>query len=164
MTNKNLRAVPTRSSLSSKTQLPSSSLRPLFDVSVGFDDMLNRVFDDLLPQTTHKNTSFPPYNIRKQDRGVHVIEMALAGYKKDDLEVTLHPNNTLEISALGSTETEDEKESYIYRGVAARSFSRSFILAEGVEVTSVQFVDGMLLVYLEAKEPEKFEPQKLEIL
>lgn len=163
MTNKNLRAVPSARSLS-KTQLPSSNLRPLFDVSVGFDDLLNRVFDDLLPQTTHKNTSFPPYNIRKQDRGIHVIEMALAGYKKDDLEVTLYPDNTLEVSAPGSPETEEEKDSYVYRGVAARSFSRSFILADGVEVTSVEFVDGMLLIYIEAKEPEKFEPQKLKIL
>lgn len=110
---------------------------------IGFD----RLWNDL---TTLQNNvaktipNWPPYNIRKVDEGKYTIEMAVAGFSKADIDIDLS-GDTLKISGASHSDDSD----YVYKGIAERSFSRSFKLADSVEVKNASLVNGMLKVTLE---------------
>jgi molecular chaperone IbpA len=112
------------------------------------------MFDRLLgPSTQHvsNNQGYPPYNIRKDGDIKYFIEMAVAGLSEDDLEVELK-ESVLEIRSKQSTEDE---ATYVHRGIAKRTFERSFTLSDDIVVKGCDLTNGMLTVELEKVIPEE---------
>ena len=127
--------------------------------AVGFD----RVFDRLNNYVVHQNhmtpTGFPPYNIRKEGDYNFVIELALAGLSKDDLEVEI-ADQTLTIRSIDKKEDEGE---LLHRGISYRQFTRTWTLAENVVVNEAKMENGMLVIRLEHVVPEEKKPRKVSI-
>ena len=125
--------------------------------AVGFDrvfDTLNRYVDN-----NATSTGFPPYNIRKEGDYNHVIEMALAGFGKKDIEIEV-ADNTLSIRSVKEN-TEDEDT--VYRGISYRKFERKFTLADDIVVNGAKLENGMLQVDLERVVPEEKKPRLISV-
>jgi len=113
--------------------------------TVGFDDILNQMQE--VSKTVAKNIpSYPPYNIKQVKDNKYVIEMAVAGFAKTDIEVTLDGNKLV---IKGSTKDEELPENYIFKGIAGRNFERSFTLADKIEIKDAEIANGMLKIWLE---------------
>ena len=112
--------------------------------SIGFDSMFDRLLGD---STQHVSNSqgYPPYNIRKDGDTKYFIEMAVAGLSEEDLEVELK-ETVLEIRSKQST---DDEANYVHRGIAKRTFERSFTLSDDIVVKGCDLTNGMLTVELE---------------
>lgn len=113
---------------------------------VGFDSLLDKMNDF----TKTMPTGFPPYNIRKVEDNKYVIELAVAGFAKNDIEIEL-AGDTLKISGT----SKDDSEGLLYKGISARNFVRTFNVADNVEIKDATLVNGMLKVFLDAITPEK---------
>ena len=128
--------------------------------AVGFD----RVFDRLNKYVVHQNhmtpTGFPPYNIRKEGDYNYVIEMALAGMSKDDLEVEVADGN---LSVRSVEKKEDDGGELLHHGISHRKFSRSWTIADDVVVQDAKMENGMLLIHLEHVVPEEKKPRVIKI-
>jgi molecular chaperone IbpA len=111
--------------------------------TVGFDDTLELMRE--AATMAAKSVSYPPYNIKQVKENKYVIEMAVAGFSKSDIEMTLE-GNKLVIKA--ATKDEDNGD-YLYRGIANRAFERTFTLADKVEIKDAEMINGMLKVWLE---------------
>lgn len=127
---------------------------------VGYDGMLKRMSDahTLLAKTI---PNYPPYNIAKVDENKYVIEMAVAGFGKHNLNIEI-ANGTLTIA--GDTSSDNENSAYLYKGIADRSFSRQFNIADTVEIKNAELINGMLKVWLENIIPEHKKPKKIDIV
>ena len=124
--------------------------------SVGFD----HIFDSLCQLHRHESVAgFPPYNIRKNGDYNYVIEMALAGFDKKDIEVEL-TEGTLVIRSVKENVTDD---SDIYRGIANRKFERKFTIADDIVVKDASLENGMLNIYLERIVPEEKKPRLITV-
>jgi len=110
--------------------------------AIGFND----VFDQL-KVASKSIPGYPPYNIRQVKENKYVIEMAVAGFAKTDIDVSLE-GNKLVVKANAKEEPETEN-SYLYKGIAARNFERQFTLADKVEIKDAELVNGMLKIWLE---------------
>ena len=127
--------------------------------TVGFD----RVFDRLVDYgTTYDTGGFPPYNIRKTDDFKHVIEIALAGFSKDEIEVVL-TDGVLEIKSSNLPTTEKPKDDLIHKGIAKRAFTRKFTLADDIEVKDAKLENGLLVIDLEQIVPEHKKPKTIKV-
>ena len=128
--------------------------------AVGFD----RVFDRLNTYVANQNhmtpTGFPPYNIRREGDYNYVIEMALAGMSKDDLEVEV-ADQTLTVRSV--EKKADEGGELLHRGISYRQFSRSWTLADEVVVSDAKMENGMLMIHLEHVVPEEKKPRTVKI-
>ena len=125
---------------------------------VGFDDQYDRMVkmhDDL----TKNIPNYPPYNIRKTGDNTYVIEIALAGFAKQDIEIELVDGKMV---VRGKT-TEDGDENYLFKGIANRGFTRTFALEDQIEVQNAEMLNGMLKVFLEKIIPEHKKPKKIDI-
>jgi len=124
---------------------------------------MDRMFDTLARYTTDSiNTgNFPPYNIRKEGEYNFVIEMALAGFGKKDIEVEV-ADGTLSIRSV-KEEDSDLDGNQLYRGIAYRKFERKFTLADAVVVNGAKLENGMLLVDLERVIPEEKKPRLISV-
>jgi len=130
----------------------------LYPQFVGFDNIFNeleRLVDGTAPT---RNTSFPPHNIIKLDDNKYVVEMAVAGFGQDEVDVEIH-DGTLIVKGEKKDQTEVD---YLYRGIATRSFTKSIRLSESIEVRGAQFKDGILKIALENIIPEHKKPRKVE--
>jgi len=139
-----------------------NQLRP---VTVGFDnvfDHFERMFDDDFTSITAP--SFPYYNIVKKSKNNYDIEVALAGYSKDDIEVNLE-EGVLSIKSKKEDKTEEKSEDgeILHKGIAKRYFSKAFTIADDVEVKGAELKDGLLKVSLERIVPEHKKPQSIEV-
>ena len=127
--------------------------------SIGFD----RVFDRLVDYgTTYETGGFPPYNIRKTDDFKHVIEIALAGFSKDEIEVTLTDGVLVIKSADVMTDT-DPNEGLVHKGIAKRAFTRKFTLADDIEIKDAKLKNGLLEIELEQIVPEHKKPRTIKV-
>ena len=147
----------------------SKALPSLFDnfnqltpCAVGFDrvfDQLNRYVDNNVT-----STGFPPYNIRKEGDYNYVIELALAGFGKEDIEVEV-ADSTLTIRSTKKPLNEDvaSNDDTVYRGISYRKFDRKFTLAEDVVVNDAKLANGMLILELERVVPEAKKPRLIDI-
>jgi molecular chaperone IbpA len=139
-----------------------NQLRP---VTVGFDnvfDHFERMFDDDF--TSFSAPSFPYYNIVKQGKNKYDIELALAGYSKDDIEVNLEEGVlTIKSKKEEKSEDKDSDGEILHKGIAKRYFSKAFTIAEDVEVKGAELKDGLLRVALERIVPEHKKPQTIEV-
>ncbi len=125
--------------------------------SVGFD----RIFDNLFNEIKHVNGGFPPHNIIDTDNDSYIIEIALAGYNKEDISVE-QVKQKLIISSDTNKEVEDVK--YLYKGIAKRSINLSFVLDEHIKVIDAKMDNGMLRIKMQRIIPEEQQPKKIEIL
>ena len=125
---------------------------------VGADRVMKKLAD-IADQSVQVASKYPPYNIKKIDEDRYVIEMAVAGFGKNELDIEL-ADSKLKIS--GNVKSEDTSE-YLFKGIAERGFSREFTLADNVEVKSSSLVNGMLKIWLEAFVPEDKKPKKINI-
>ena len=125
-------------------------------ITVGFDSMFDRLFGDI--QRTETSSGFPPYNIRKDEDEKYTIEMAVAGFSQEDLEVELK-EGVLTIRS----KSENEEKEYLHRGIAKRTFARSFTLSDDVVVKGADLVNGMLTINLERIVPEEKKSRLIEI-
>jgi molecular chaperone IbpA len=135
-----------------------NQLRP---VSVGFDnvfDHFERMFED---DFRVPSVNYPPYNIVKTGTNKYDIEVALAGYNKKDIDVS-YQDNMLHIKSK-KDEKEDKEDGVIHKGIAKRYFSKSFTIADDVEVKGAELKDGLLKVSLERIVPESKKPRTISI-
>ena len=131
---------------------------PIFSsLFVGFD----RLFENMAQMSAGSKSlpSYPPFNVVK-DGDQYIVEVALAGIDKKDLDVEVQ-ENTLSISYESSNK--EESDNKLYRGIAQRSFRRQFSLAEDVEVTGATFKNGLLKIDLERIIPEEKRPKQIKI-
>jgi molecular chaperone IbpA len=125
--------------------------------AIGFEPTMRRLFD--INQNPNYNTgpTYPPYNIVNFGENRYLIELAVAGFSRDEITIT-HTNNELAIR--GSRAENDTKSSnYLYKGLAARSFSRQFTLGDHVLVESAKLENGLLSVFLVREIPESQKPK-----
>ena len=143
--------------VTSKTLSIFDNFNQLTPYAVGFD----RVFDQLTAYAANNATStgFPPYNIRKGGDYTYAIEMALAGFSKDDIEIEVAEG----LLAVRSVKENDENDSNIYRGISYRKFNRKFTLADDIVVNDASLENGMLRIDLERIVPDAKKPRKITI-
>ena len=130
---------------------------PLYRATVGFDQIAD-IFDRVLTSDV-QTSSYPPYNIEKIDEDAYRISLAVAGFSEADLNIEVR-EKSLNISA---NKSEEEKKSYLHRGIATRSFERRFQLADHIHVTGANQSDGMLHIELKREVPEALKPRKIHI-
>jgi len=129
--------------------------------SVGFDREW-RLLEQLQNNFLGGTSSYPPYNIKQRSEDRYEIEMAVAGFGKNELRVELH-NNQLSIEGSKSGEEEGTEGSYVYKGIAGRQFRQTFALADHVKVVGSELKDGILSISLERELPEEKKPRMIEI-
>lgn len=126
---------------------------PLF---VGFERIFDRM--NAVSKLTSVQQKYPPYNIVKADENTYLIELAVAGFGEEDLDIEIH-NSVLTIR--GNVADTQESTDYIFKGIAARNFERKFTLADTVEVKDITLTQGMLIIRLENIIPDEKKPRKL---
>jgi molecular chaperone IbpA len=129
---------------------------PLFRTAIGFDRLARLV--DSLPDNTA--AAYPPYNIEKTGEESYRLTLAVAGFSADDIELTVK-ENTLFVS--GRVAGENSKAEYLHRGIAARAFTRRFVLADHMVVESADIANGLLHVAIKRVVPETLKPRRIEI-
>ena len=130
--------------------------KSLLPSTVGFDRLLS-TFD--LGQDT-KIQTYPPYNIIKEDNETYTIEIAVSGFKRDEIEITSEGGKLYVNGAIKTARTSDK---YLHRGIGTRDFSHKFVLSDTVVVKDADIVDGLLVINLENIIPEEKKPRKIEI-
>lgn len=121
---------------------------------IGWD----RHFKDL-EKLMGASTNYPPYNLRQIGEDSYAVEIALAGFRKDNITVKQEKN----VLTITGESNPDALGNYIHRGIGARNFTRTFSLAEYVEVESATMLQGMLIVHLVKRVPEEAKPKVFEI-
>ena len=132
-------------------------LQKMMGFSVGFDSIFDRFFD----MDTTRDSGYPPYNIRKINEAQYVIEIALAGFSKDDIEIELTEGN-LAVRSKKEEETNGD-DSFVHKGIAKRSFLRSWTLSDDIVVQGADLKDGMLIINLEKVIPDEKKPRLIQI-
>ncbi len=133
-------------------------LSPLFRSTVGFDH-LTRALDAAL-QLNDAPASYPPYNIEKVGEDAYRVSMAVAGFAADDIEIVTSEGV---LAVKGRARPDDDRGTYLYRGIAARAFERRFQLADYIRVTGARLENGMLLVEMARQVPEALKPRRIAI-
>ena len=127
--------------------------------TVGFD----RLFDMLENSTLGQGQeNYPPFDLIKLGDNDYRIELAVAGFKPDELDITAQ-QNVLIVSGRKKDEATDKGDNYIYRGIATRSFERRFALADHIQVRGADMKDGLLAIELKREIPEAMKPKKINI-
>ena len=134
-------------------------LTPLYRPMVGFDRMANLIDSASRLDGTQ---GYPPYNIERVADDAFAIEIAVAGFSEDDLEIETN-DNLLTIAGKKSHDETGEQREYLHRGIAERGFLRRFQLADHVIVTGASLQNGMLRVELVRELPEAKKPRKIDI-
>ena len=129
---------------------------PLYRSVVGFD----RLAALLDAAAAGETNGYPPYNIETVGQDAYRIELALAGFKPEDLTIEVKENV---LTVQGRKAANDENRHFLHRGLAERSFDRRFQLADYVVVSDAQLVDGLLSISLKRELPEAMKPRKIEI-
>ncbi len=129
---------------------------PLYRSVVGFD----RLADLLDAATTETANGYPPYNIERTAENAYRIEIAVAGFKPEDLNIEVKENL---LTVQGRKVANDEAKRYLHRGLAERNFERRFQLADYVVVTDAGLADGLLSISLQRELPEALKPRRIEI-
>ena len=144
--------------MNKQIRFTSESLSPLYKMSIGFDRLAEQFFND--PTFNNAQTGYPPYNIAKKEDDIYEVTLAVAGFKKDDIDISLE-DGTLIIK--GESNVLDESVEYLHKGIAERNFIRTFKLAEFVEVKEAKLEDGILRVSLFRNVPDALKPQSIKI-
>ena len=127
---------------------------------IGFDHVWSEI--ERLSEMSD-NKLFPPHNVVKHDDSTFSIELALAGYSRDNLEIEVKEGNALLVISGDNRVSEDEDREYLHRGISGKKFTRTFRLSEHVVVDGADFVDGLLVINLRVEVPEEKRPRKISI-
>ena len=128
--------------------------------SVGLDEM----FDTLVRSVNAGTTSnYPPYNIIRYDENRYAVEIALAGFKEDEVEITVHEGYLTVEGQKKTKSSEIDGPIYLHVGISQRDFRKTWPLGNHVEVTGANFSEGILTVNLERIIPEELKPKKIAI-
>jgi len=125
---------------------------------VGFDDQFNRMAK-LHDDFTKNIPNYPPYNIKKTGDNNYVIELAVAGFAKQDIEIEFADDKLI---IKGNTK-DDESSDFLFKGIAARNFTRTFVLDDQIEIKDAAIFNGMLKIALERIIPDHKKPKKIEV-
>ena len=141
------------------TKFTSLDLTPFYRNSIGVD----RLFDRLIDQMDHASgTNYPPYNIIKTGDNSFEVQIAVAGFSEGEIDIVVKDGN-LVVTGNKDPEVETDATAYLYRGISARRFVRSFSLADYVEVATAVSRNGILSIILERKIPEELKPKTIAI-
>jgi|TARA_R110000796_G_C14371762_1_gene414102 molecular chaperone IbpA len=135
------------------------SIRKFDPFFVGADRLWRHVDDLHKMAATNQASNYPPYNIIKDDEDHYTIEMAVAGFTEEDLEVTLED---AQITVAGKAKEQDESK-LLHRGIANRSFTRQFTLSDTIEIKGANLENGMLFIVLKNVIPDSKKPKKIEV-
>jgi molecular chaperone IbpA len=141
------------------TQLQRFDAQSLNRALIGFD----RMFDNMERQFTNQlTTNYPPYNISRPEENLYQIEIAVTGFEKKEIEVTVEQEK-LTITGQRADKTDGAVE-YLHRGLALRDFERTFTLAEHMKVISAEIKNGVLTVLIEREIPEEMKARVIDIV
>lgn len=126
---------------------------------VGFDEQFNKL-SKLHDEVTKNIPNYPPYNIRKVADNKYTIELAVAGFAKQDVDITFEDNKLI---ITGKTSEDGDRDTFIWKGIANRAFTRTFVLDDQVEINDAEMLNGMLKIFLERIIPEHKKPKKIDI-
>jgi len=134
-------------------------LNPLYRTIVGFDRLA-----ELLDSAASAESAqgYPPYNIEQIDENTYRVELAVAGFSEDDLDIEVR-ENVLSISGRKPDGNDEGGRNFVHRGIAERAFERRFHLADHVAVRGAQLANGLLVIELQREIPEALKPRKIEI-
>ena len=131
------------------------------DTFLGFDQLFETLSAVPFNGTTEARSSgYPPYNVIKKDDGHFLIEIAVAGFSKDDIDLTLEKGV---LTVTGNKPTGGVDREYAHRGISSRGFERQFTLSDTIQVIGADIVDGLLVVALENNIPEEDKPQIIKL-
>jgi molecular chaperone IbpA len=130
----------------------------LLPTALGFENAF-AALDNASHLLTATQTAFPPVNVIKKDDYNFILELAVAGYRQNEIEVTTERNS---LKVTGKKVDEDTRE-YLVKGIAGRKFSRQFVLSDTVVVRDANLADGILSIQLENVVPEEQKPRKIDI-
>lgn len=146
----------------SKSFIPSFFSQDVFKdfdkFFVGFDEQFSKM-QKLHDDVTKNIPNYPPYNIRKVDDTHYVIEMAVAGFGQNEIDIEIDGGKLV---VKGNVKA-DESEDFLFKGIAARAFTRTFALNDQVEVKDAELFNGMLKIALERLIPEAQKPKKVPV-
>jgi molecular chaperone IbpA len=131
---------------------------PLFRSTIGFDRLTRLV--DAASRVDSAALAYPPYNIEKTGEETYRVTMAVAGFSRDEIDVTVHENSLL---VTGKAKTDEDEGRYLHRGIARRAFERRFSLADHIKIVGASLDNGMLHVDLVHEVPEEAKPRKIQI-
>jgi molecular chaperone IbpA len=134
------------------------SFVPLYQSTLGFDKFFDDV-EKLLTMDIQKST-FPPHNILKLDDTRYIVELAIAGFSKDEIDISV---NAGVLTVKGEKEDKESDVQYLHKGIGTRSFTKTITVADTIEVKGAEFKDGILRIGLENIIPEHKKPRKIEI-
>jgi molecular chaperone IbpA len=141
-------------------------MRSAFDFSpyrrstVGFDRLFDMLENSSFGQGQQEN--YPPFDLIKEGDNEYRIQLAVAGFKQDEIDITAQ-QNVLIVSGRKAEESEEKGNDFIYRGIANRSFERRFALADHIQVRGADLKDGLLSIELVREIPEAMKPKKINI-
>jgi|TARA_B110000116_G_scaffold253625_1_gene250446 molecular chaperone IbpA len=136
-----------------------NSLRPF---SVGFDSIFDE-FDRMLDSTERYNTNYPPYNIRKVSENNFKIEVALAGYSKEDIELELKDSTLTVRNKQKEKVVNDDANGVIHKGISTRQFERAFTISEDIKIQNAELKNGLLNIDLERIIPDEKKARLISI-
>ena len=131
---------------------------PLFRSTIGFDRLARLV--DSATRVDSAAQTYPPYNIAKTGEDAYRLTMAVAGFSRDELDITVHENTLI---VTGKAQQEDGNGRYLHHGIARRAFERRFSLADHLKVTDASLDNGLLHVELVREVPEAMKPRQIKI-
>lgn len=138
--------------------MSSIDLSPFYRNSIGYD-RIGALIDNAM-HGTDSAVGYPPYNIEVIDEDLYAITLAIAGFQRDNLDITVESG----VLTIRGHKSDDARErNYLHQGIANRAFERRFNLAEYVEVTDAQLSDGMLTVKLQREIPEAMKPRTIAV-
>jgi molecular chaperone IbpA len=132
---------------------------PLTRFTVGFDE----IFEQLArshEQLNNNSVNYPPYNIVKYDANNYALEIAVAGFSIDEIDIGVEGNN---LTITGEKSSKPDEVTYIYKGISTRSFKRTIPLGDHIIVKDAIIMNGMLTIKLEREIPEALKPRKIAI-
>ena len=134
----------------------SYDFAPLYRTAIGFDRLAR------LAGTAQETASqsYPPYNIERTDENAYRVEIAVAGFRPEELNIEVKENL---LTVTGRKTANDEPRRFLHRGLAERNFERKFQLADYVVVTEAALADGLLSIALKRELPEALKPRRIDI-
>ena len=134
---------------------------PLYRSAVGFDRLANLL--ENASRATSQDTGYPPYNIETTGENAYRIEIAVAGFSPDELNIEVKENLLTVTGRKTANDDQAPQKTYLHRGLAERDFERRFQLADYVVVTDANLVNGLLSISLKRELPEALKPRRIEI-
>jgi len=132
----------------------------LYPSSLGFDRLFNELDSMLNTTLDHTQEKFPPHNIIKIDDEKYIVELAVAGFDEDEIDITVKDGV---LSIEGAKKETKEEVNYLHKGIGTRAFKKTLKLVDTIEVHGAQYKNGILRVGLENVIPEEKKPRKVEI-